>query len=221
VEVTTIVLAAGRGRRLGGPKALLCWPVLPQKWLLPLAAAHVEARPESRRVIVVSRADINEVLRRVAAVSFSPPGRGQLVDSEAEDALGPAGSLAVAAPLVVGGEDDVLLVTPVDCPPARRETVAELIDALVDDPSALVAKPRFEGRGGHPVALRPAALGRYLERDPPPLRDVIRGLGEAVVDVAVDDPTVRIDIDRPDDLLEWSRRFGGGAVDDVAFFRAP
>jgi molybdenum cofactor cytidylyltransferase len=213
--VTTIVVGAGRGSRLGGPKALLCWAQLPQKWLLPLAAAHVEARAESQRVIVVVREPVETILRRVAAMSFARPGIGELVVSHAPDELGPAGSLAAAAPHVTA-EDEVLLVTPVDCPPARSDTVKRLLDGLAAAPNALAAKLRYEGRGGHPVALRPAVLARYRQPSPPPLRDRLREV--EVVDVPVDDPMVTLDIDRPEDLAHWSRKYGGGAVDEVAFY---
>lgn len=218
VLVTTIVLAAGRGRRLGGPKALLCWPLLPQKWIVPLGAAHVEARHESDRVLVVTRADLAAVLRQVAPTTFAPPGKGRLVASEAPDELGPAGSLAAAVTHGVAGE--LALVTPVDCPPASGKTVQALLEALETQPDALAAKPRYEGRGGHPVALRRVALDRYRQPDPPPLRDHLRSLGERVLSVSVADATVRVDIDERRDFLRWVRRHGGGAVDDVAFFGA-
>lgn len=216
--VTTIVLAAGRGRRLGGPKALLCWPLLPQKWIVPLGVAHVEARHESGAVVVVTRADLAAVLREVAPTTFAPSGKGRLLVSEAEDALGPAGSLAAAMRDGVSGE--VALVTPVDCPPASGKTAFALLEALEREPQALAAKPRYEGRGGHPVAIRTVALGRYRDPEPPPLRDHLRSLGDRVISVPVEDATVRIDIDEPEDFLRWARRHGGGAVDEVAFFRA-
>lgn len=217
VSPSTVVLAAGRGRRLGGPKALLCWPLLPQKWIVPLAAAHVEARHESERVVVVTRADLADVLYEVARTTFAPPGKGRLVVSTADDALGPAGSLGAA--VIAGLPGDVVLVTPVDCPPASGKTVMALLDALEGEPGAIAAKPRFEGRGGHPVAIRAAALDRYRDPDPPPLRDHLRSLGDRVLSVPVGDATVRIDIDEPADFERWARRHGGGAVDEVAFFR--
>ena len=217
VTAITVVLAAGRGRRLGGPKALLCWPLLPQKWLVPLGVAHVEARRESARVVVVTRADVADVLREVSPTTFAPAGRGRLVVSAAADELGPAGSLAAA--VAAGLEGDVVLVTPVDCPPARDSTVRALLDALESNGDALAAKPRYEGRGGHPVALRARALTRYRDVDPPPLRDHLRTFGERLLEVPVSDETVRLDIDEPADFEGWARRHGGGAVDEVAFFR--
>jgi molybdenum cofactor cytidylyltransferase len=213
--VITLVLAAGRGTRIGGPKALLAWTLLPQRWLLPLAAAHVEARTESDRVIVVVRRDVAVLLAKHAAVSFAKPGRGELCVSEAADALGPAGSIAAAMTTCAIADDAIVLVTPVDCPPASSSTVAALLAALSADPSVAAAKPRHRGRdrsepssSGHPVALRARLLASYRgETEPVPLRDVLGAVEARVVDV--DDPAVATDIDDADTLADWARRHGG------------
>ncbi len=211
--VITIVLAAGRGERLGGPKALLAWLLAPQRWLMPLAAAHVEARNESDRVIVVTRADIAERLRHHARMSFARSARGELCISTADDALGPAGSLAAAAALDLPG-DARLLITPVDCPPAEHATVGRLLAAL---DQGLAAKPRHRGKGGHPVALCASLLERYRVPDPPPLRELLASLGDGLIEVAVDDPGVLVDIDDREALAAYTRRSAGGA-DEPAFF---
>jgi molybdenum cofactor cytidylyltransferase len=211
--VITLVLAAGRGTRIGGPKALLAWTLLPQRWLLPLAAAHVEARTESDRVIVVVRRDVAALLAKHAAVSFAKPGRGELCVSEAADALGPAGSIAAAMTTCAIADDAIVLVTPVDCPPASSSTVAALLAALSADPSVAAAKPRHRGRNrrersGHPVALRARLLASYRgATDPVPLRDVLGAVEARFVDV--DDPAVATDIDDADALADWARRHGG------------
>ena len=222
--IITLVLAAGRGTRIGGPKALLAWPLLPQTWIVPLAVAHVEQRSESDRVIVVTRDDIATVLRKHAPIEFGGSGRGELVISTAADALGPAGSIAAAMPALsttMHEDADLILITPVDCPPVLPSTAHALLDALRDDTGALAAKPRFEGRGGHPVAVRRSALQVYaLHGDgdaaaPPPLRDVLRAV--PTVSVAVDDPMIAWDIDDAESLAAWGR-LHGGAVEEPAFF---
>ena len=162
-NVVTIVLAAGAGKRLGGPKALLAWPG-PKGEERPLAIAHAEERlaAESRRVLVVTRRPT-----MMALLPFVRPGI-DLLASDAADDLGPAGSLAFAVPRL--GDAEIAIVTPVDTPPAKAETVARLLGALAEDPALLAARPVAHGRAGHPVALRRAALARYAEpfRPPPP-----------------------------------------------------
>lgn len=189
------MLAAGRGARLGGPKALLAWPG-PDGDQVPLAAAHAEQRlrSDSARVLVVTRAAVAAVL-----AGWLPPA-AELVCSEAPDELGPAGSIAAA----VSGRtlEGLVLITPVDAVPASAPTVSALLASFAADPECLAARPTHGGRGGHPVLLRAAALERYRVSDPPPLRDVMRSLGARRCDVSVADSTVLSDLDTLEDLAE-------------------
>jgi molybdenum cofactor cytidylyltransferase len=193
-RVATVLLAAGAGKRLGGPKALLCWPG-PRQKDVPLAIAHAEDRlaAESRRVLVVTRRAIV-----ISLLGYVRPGI-DLLASDAADELGPAGSLAFAAPRL--DDEDTVVVTPVDTPPAKAETVAVLLAALAADPALLAARPVCHGRGGHPVVLRRAALDRYRQPNPPTLRDHLQALGAACAGVPVADPTVLIDLDTPADVM--------------------
>ncbi|WP_437285284.1 nucleotidyltransferase family protein [Sorangium sp. So ce406] len=201
-SVITIVLAAGAGKRLGGPKALLAWPPATKGGIeRPLALAHAEARlaAESARVLVVVRSSVFHAL-----LAHVRPGV-DLVAWTAPDDLGPAGSLAVAAPRI--GDADAVIVTPVDVPPASAATVARLLARLeaaatsASSAPPLAVRPRHNGRGGHPVVLRAEALQRYLEADPPPLRDHLRALGDRCVDEEVDDPGVLHDLNVPVDVI--------------------
>lgn len=206
--VATIVLAAGSGKRLGGPKALLAWPSGKGKEV-PIAIAHAEARlaAESAHVLVVTRKGMMKPL-----LGHVRPGLDLLV-SEAPDELGPAGSLAVAALRL--GDAEVVIVTPVDSPPAKADTIAKLLGRLAADPALLAARPSYKGRAGHPVALRRAALMRYAEESPPPLRDHLRAMGAAVADVDVNDTAVLIDLNTPADVMGLLRtlpRFIGPPV---------
>ena len=223
--VIAIVLAAGQGARLGGPKALLLVrpPVSPREMPLIEAQCVELLGSGSARALAVVRPDVaaltGEGLRAAGA---------EVVVSRALDALGPAGSLAAAAACLLPGgappvaraggsppsttpgrggraerdrgwasSDTIFLVTPVDVR-AGAGTAGRLAAALLapsGDPSALVAVPRHSGRRGHPVALRAEALARYLEPDPPPLRDHLRALGDRVIAVDVDDPLILEDLD--------------------------
>lgn len=195
LRVVTVVLAAGIGKRLGGPKALLSWPAREGRPNRPLAVAHAEERlaAESGRVLVVTRPPVVRVL-----LGYVRPGL-DLLASDAADDLGPAGSLAYAVPRL--GDVNVVIVTPVDTPPARANTVMRLLAALAANPALLAARPVCHGRAGHPVALRPAALRRYTEPSPPPLRDHLHALGAACAAVDVTNPTVLIDLNTEADVM--------------------
>jgi molybdenum cofactor cytidylyltransferase len=166
-EITTVVLAAGVGKRLGGPKALLAWPAPRGGHPIPLAIAHAEERldAESGRVLVVTRKPVV-----VSLLGHVRPGI-DLLASDAADDLGAAGSLAFALPRLA--DTAVVVVTPVDTPPARPETVARLL----------------------------AALARYGAPSPPPLRDHLQTLGPACAGVDVSDPAVLVDINTPADVM--------------------
>ncbi|HZF54793.1 MAG TPA: nucleotidyltransferase family protein [Polyangiaceae bacterium] len=201
-RITSIILAAGGGKRIGGPKALLLWPAgkgseSPRsgKRELPLAIAHAEARlaSESGRVIVIARGPVIRAL-----LSHVRPNL-DLVVSDMDDDLGPAGSIAVAARRL--GDAHLALITPVDTPPARAETVARLLARFDEADAPLAVRPRSGGRAGHPVLLRAEALEPYRSLAPPVLRDHLRSLGPRCVEVDLDDPSVRIDLNTPADVM--------------------
>jgi CTP:molybdopterin cytidylyltransferase MocA len=193
--LVAVVLAAGKGERIGGPKALLAWPNPSGKGEIPLAIAHAEARlsAECGRAVLVVR---KEVANRL--LGFVRPGIDLLV-SRADDALGPAGSLQTAAARLAV-EDVIVVVTPVDTPPAAPATVAALVARLAADDELLAARPVHGGRGGHPVVLRARALERFAVPKPPTLRDALGELGPACASVDVDDPRVRVDLDTPGEV---------------------
>lgn len=202
-RIASIILAAGSGKRLGGPKALLLWPAAKSaepparagRRELPLAIVHAEARlaSESERVLVVARGPVVRAL-----LGHVRPGLDLLV-SDMPDDLGPAGSIAFAAKRL--GDADIALITPVDTPPARPETTARLLAQLASRPDLLAVRPRAGGRSGHPVLVRAAALEPYRAPSPPVLRDYLRSLGPRCVEVDVDDPAVRIDLNTPADVM--------------------
>jgi molybdenum cofactor cytidylyltransferase len=144
--------------------------------------------------------------------------RPELVETFARDGLAvasgapdPAGSLAVGLAALGAAADEILVVTPVDAWPSRLETVARLVDAVVAGAEA--ATPRYEGAGGHPVAIRARALAGFA-RAPQPLRSVLAGLGAGRVRVEVDDPAIAADLDTPEDVRKATGaepRFAPGA----------
>lgn len=192
--IAALILAAGSGKRIGGPKALLAWPNEHGEDR-PLAIAHAEKRLQhgARRALVVVRKPV-----MLALLAWVKPGI-DLVVSDADDALGPAGSIAVAVPKLK--DASMIVLSPVDAPPASQEVVSALERELRNDPKILAARPSYGGRSGHPVVLRPDVLDRYVDPKPPPLRDLLRDLGDAVVDVEVDDASVILDLNTPADVM--------------------
>jgi len=185
-DTACLIVASGRGVRMGGPKALLLWTDG-----APLAVSHVRMRHEVRQVVVVARAAVATRLR-----PWLPTAR--VIASSAPGSWGPAGSIAAAVRAGAFARERWVLITPVDLVPTRVETVAALLEAA--DRGVEAVRPLCDGRGGHPVLVRAEVLVQaYLvSGTPPPLRDVLRAIGAGCVQVPVDDPDIRADLDTPE-----------------------
>jgi molybdenum cofactor cytidylyltransferase len=189
-----IVLAAGRGERLGGPKVLLPWG----DDRLPLGLAHARAlRDPCARVVIVVRREV------VPALIVDLPPHAELCISERDHALGPAGSIAAAIAAIDAPDAARVVLTPVDCPPACRETVALLLARLEGDDHPIAVRPKWQGRRGHPVVLCFGTLRSWYRDSVVPLRDRLRDCGSSVIDVELEDPRVVVDFDTLEDLSAY------------------
>lgn len=195
-SATAIVLAAGKGQRLGGAKALLLWPD-GEGGEVPLAIAH------ARRFLELGVGRVQVVLRPGQVgllLPFAGPGI-ELVGSNRDEALGAAGSLQVAAERLAEGES--AWVAPVDTVPPTRGTW----DELARGPKGRSGlRPRALGKGGHPVWLSEPIVGLYRRGEARPLRDVLRERMDEVVSVDVSDPSVLININTRDDVMAVLKR---------------
>jgi molybdenum cofactor cytidylyltransferase len=83
-------------------------------------------------------------------------------------------------------------------PWVRAETLATLRRAMEAAADDAIIVPEHEGRPGHPVGFGAAHLGALaaLTGDSG-ARDVVRGAGDRVRRVPVDDPGVLADLDSP------------------------
>ena len=182
-----MIVAAGRGGRMGGDKALL---IVDGQSLIE---RHVE------RLCEVGCEQICIVTHRKLA-----PGLAALLDTSlvrvlAADEPTQARSLAIGLRALDDLADDAhVIVTPVDLVPVRAETIERLLAVLA---VAQAATPMLRGRGGHPVVMRRAALAGLLVADPPTLRDHLHALGAERVRVEVDDEHVLHDLDTPAQLM--------------------
>lgn len=181
-----LVLAAGRGRRMGGPKALLLIGDEPLALLHARTHERVMQGMRVVRVVIVTTEDVRGLLASDsrADITFVAPDRPH--------ELGPAGSIGAA--VRSGALDGVsrVAITPVDVLPAPPSRIAALLDALVTHEAAL--SPR-----GHPVALRGEVLRAGYRDANPILRDFLATLGCARL--PPDEAGVLTDLDTPDDVV--------------------
>ncbi len=196
IDALALVLAAGRGTRVGGPKALLLVDDV------PLAVLHLRARAaDCARAVLVTRKHIVDALAPLVAelanVSF--------VVSEEPDEDGPAGSLRAAMQAGVCRDSHAhVVVGPVDARPVRSTTIDTLLAPLRFTPrDRPISATRFSR--GHPVAMRTSVLKKaYLRAgsSPPPLRTVLQALGDGLVTLPdCGDPAVTDELDEIADVL--------------------
>lgn len=185
-DLAVIVLAAGAGRRLGGPKALALWHGRP---FLTHVLDRLERALPGQPVVVVFGAGGPE-LRDIARARDARP-----VENPSWDDGGMLSSIHVGLDAV--GDVEGLLLWPVDHPGVDPSTLQALAGAGARD---CVVVPTHGRRRGHPVLFG----GDYLValRDAPPdegARAVVRAPGTRVVELPVDDPFIHLDVDTPED----------------------
>jgi len=182
VTVWVVVLAAGRGERLGGvAKALL---LAGDRSFL--AAILTTARAD-RAVVVVGPPFGDEVSAAACAL-------GAEVVVNADPSRGMASSVALGFAHILG-QGEVALLWPVDHPYVQPQTLVAL-----HAPTAEIVVPRFGGRGGHPARIGAVAWAALAACPPGGAREVLADRRYRRVDVEVDDPGVVRDVDTPDEL---------------------
>jgi molybdenum cofactor cytidylyltransferase len=182
-----IVLAAGHGTRVGGPKALLDFQGV------PLVRAHTERFREAGSCKVIA------VVREEVASCIDFPDSVRVAISSADD---PAGSLAVA--LAAIGEVDprtIFLIAPVDVLPARVDSLRMLVQHI-DEKNLLAATPTFRERGGHPIAIVSSALDAMrVARPTSTLHETLENCGDRRSRIEIDDAAIVSEINFPEDAL--------------------
>ncbi len=183
---------------MGKPKALL--PVRPggPSFAAQLCATLLAGGVAD--VIVVTRpddeelgAEIARLEARIRVVSNPHPEQGQLSSLL-------AGLNAADHPGVHG-----VLVTPVDAPLVRKDTVTALLSAFGTRRVPLV-RAAWHGRHGHPVIFGRAVFDELRRADPRVgAKGVVQAHLHEAIDVEVDDAGVLHDIDEPDDYARLMR----------------
>jgi molybdenum cofactor cytidylyltransferase len=138
VRTVAIVLAAGEGRRMGGPKALLR---LGDETFLA-GACRVLARPGVASVVVVMGAEAE----RVRAEAGLPADVTVVVNERWRDGM--LSSVWCGLDAAEAARADAVLLHPVDHPLVQPATVDEVVRTLAA--SAAVAVPTWNGQRGHP-----------------------------------------------------------------------
>jgi molybdenum cofactor cytidylyltransferase len=192
-----VILAAGESSRMGRDKALLPWPrqeanAAPAGTFLSAAIrlffSHVD-------VVLVVVGKNENVLAPViyangASLVVNPaPERGQF------------SSLQMGLHEVLSRGRDAAMITLVDRPPVRSETVEtlELAFELASTHRKWAVIPDYQGKHGHPILVGRQMLEAFLRAPVTSnARDVEHAHQSDIDYVPVDDPLVATNVDTPE-----------------------
>lgn len=186
--VGAVVLAAGSGSRLGGPKLRM---VVEGRSFLAQTVGVLASAGVGPICCVVAAEDALWARQEVkdAAVCMNPdPARGML------------SSVIVGFAYLQGKAG--ALIAPVDHPYVRISTIQSLLNAFAASPEHII-KPVYRGRAGHPIILPKTLFHAVLEASGMmTLREVLVRAGVEVRYVDVDDDGVLVNVNTPADIRE-------------------
>lgn len=180
-----VVLAAGAGKRMGGPKALM--PVWDQPWW------RVQ-RDRLAAMNLIQAWAVNDHVEEAMYLNPDAPGRRVLVDSNEPMFVSVAAGLRDLREKSLRG----VFILPIDVPapsPAVWEALAK---------TTCCSAPLFDSRKGHPVYLPTswieAKVGPALNEADSRLDHLI---GDSLELVEVSDPDVVCNLNTQEDLHRW------------------
>jgi CTP:molybdopterin cytidylyltransferase MocA len=190
--IVGVLVAAGRGRRMGGSKQLLPWTAEGAQ-AKPLVAAAFDAVSGACDEMVVV---LGHEAEAVAAALAPRAYRAVRADADAEMLESIRAGLAAARAIDASAS---VLLHPADHPEVAAGTLAAILAAHESDPDRAVM-PEHAGRGGHPVLIPAGLIDRLMAThgDGGLRRYWIEHPGTRVR-VRVDDASAVRDIDRPGD----------------------
>ena len=192
-----VILAAGESSRMGRDKALLHWP--PESHATSaretfLSAAIRLFAPYVDIVLVV--AGKNE--RELAPIVYA---RGASLVVNPDPARGQFSSLQVGLHEVLNRGRDAALITLVDRPPVKPETIQFLADKFeqILEHSIWAVVPEYQGKHGHPILAGREMIEAFL-RAPATAnaREIEHAHQDKIAYVPVDDPLVALNVDTPE-----------------------
>jgi nicotine blue oxidoreductase len=193
VRVAGLLLAAGAGRRMGGPKALV------ELDGEPLVARGLRALRDGgldpRVVVLGAHADASR-----AAAEAADAAATVVVADDWADGMGASLRAGLAALDVA--DPDAVLVLLVDTPGIGPEALARVVAAATRDG---LVRGSYDGRPGHPVVLGAEHLAGVAAaaHDDVGARGYLAGRDD-VRSVEVGDVATRDDVDTPADLARVS-----------------
>ena len=199
--IEAIVLAAGRGERLGTIKPLV----------------SIDGEPALIRVIrTIRKAGVEQIIVVLGHAAETVQAQVDLTDCRV--ILNPRHKTGMASSLIHGIESvspaaQGVLIFHADMPTVRAETIRAVVQRA--EQGARIVAPSYRGQRGFPVFLHRSCLQELI---PTLIGDVgaqryISTHAEELILVEVDDPGAIRDIDRPEDLREKEEAYESGILE--------
>jgi molybdenum cofactor cytidylyltransferase len=188
-----VILAAGESSRMGRDKALLPWPQNSASDTFLSAAIQLLFSHVDVVLVVVGK---NEAA--LAPIIYAN-GASLLVNEDPE--RGQFSSLRIGLQEVLNRGRDAAIITLVDRPPIRPETLAMLEAAFekATDRRKWAVIPAYKGKHGHPILAARELLEAFLRApETSNAQDVEHTHQSEIEYVEVDDPLVAFNIDTPE-----------------------
>jgi len=188
-----VILAAGDSSRMGRDKALLPWP--------PSALADTFLSAAIR--LFFSHVDVVLVVagKNEAALAPIVYANGASLVVNPDPARGQFSSLRVGLQEVLNRGRDAAMVTLVDRPPVRMETI-EILESAFERATTRrkwAVIPEYQGKHGHPILLGREMMEAFLKApETSNARDIERAHLSQIEYVPVDDPLVAVNVDTPE-----------------------
>lgn len=196
LSICGVILAAGESSRMGRDKALLPWP--PPAAHAPsgdtfLSAAIRLFTPYVDIVLVVAGKNAQQLAPIVyangASLVVNPdPDRGQF------------SSLQTGLQEVLSHGRDAAMITLVDRPPVRVETIQTLQEAFTRAVRRYkwAVVPEYQGKHGHPILAARELIEAFLKApDTSSARDIEHANQAQIEYLPLDDPWIAANVDTP------------------------
>ncbi|HHW06031.1 MAG TPA: nucleotidyltransferase family protein [Clostridia bacterium] len=184
--IATLILAAGRGERMGRLKQLLPWG---RNVLLGQTISIYRQAGAGPVLVVVGHAKerIMAQLAGLDVIWVENKAYGQGMSSSLKAGVQALPEEAEAVLLALG-----------DMPLIKTETVRHITRVFYERRSSIIV-PTFQGRSGHPVLMAKELFPRLLNVSADVgARQVIRDNPHLVCYLPVEDPGILIDVDEPE-----------------------
>jgi molybdenum cofactor cytidylyltransferase len=200
-----VILAAGESSRMGRDKALLAWP--------PPTAGQAASSETFLSAAIRSLASATEFVVAVVgknegALAPIIYARGASLVVNPDASRGQFSSLQVGLSEVLNHGRDAAMVTLVDRPPVRADTIQILRDAFtIASQNIWAVVPEYAGKHGHPYLVGREMMEAFLRVPATSIaRDVEHRHQEHIQYIRVEDPLVAVNVNTPEDYAELVAR---------------